>query len=147
MRDADSRNRRLCFIFSFSILCASGFFFLNWEKAKRKERSLPDPGKKSIKERKPRSYSMAPFSLPITNDSYPTSANATFERSLPSAVPCQHVSQSQWGPDSISNIVFGLVMVFISLFAIYQTRRERSRGFGGEFWNRSGWMDGCEVLC
>ena len=87
---------------------------------------------------------MAPLSLQVTNGSSPASANETVERSLPSPVPCQPVNQNQWGPDSISNLVFGLVMVFISLFAIYQTRRERPRGLRGEFWKHEwvdGWMD------
>ena len=81
---------------------------------------------------------MAPFSLPITNGSASLLANATSERQLPRPIPCQPASQNQWGPDSISNIVFGLVMVFISLFAIYQTRRERPRGLRGEFWDMRG---------
>ena len=76
---------------------------------------------------------MAPFSLPIANGSS-TSANATFG-SPPQPVPCQPVTQNQWGPDSISNIVFGLVMVFMSLFAIYQARKQRPCGSSGEFGN------------
>lgn len=58
-------------------------------------------------------------------------------------MPCQPVNQSQWGPESISNIVFGLVMVFISLFAIYQTRRQRPSGSEGKL-DLSG--DRCETL-
>ncbi len=75
---------------------------------------------------------MAPFSLPIANGSSSTPANATFG-SPPQPMPCESVNQNQWDPDSISNIVFGLVMVFISLFAIYQTRKQRPPGSSGEF--------------
>ena len=75
---------------------------------------------------------MAPFSLPIANGSSSTSANAAIG-SPPLPIPCQSVNQNQWGPDTISNIVFGLVMVFISLFAIYQTRKQRPLGSSGEF--------------
>lgn len=75
---------------------------------------------------------MAPFLLPTANGSSSTSANATSASAAPRPVPCQPVNQNQWGPDAISNIVFGLVMVFISLFAIYQTRKQRPRGSSGE---------------
>ncbi len=75
---------------------------------------------------------MAPFPLPIANGSSSTSANATIGSS-PQPMPCESVNLNQWGPDSISNIVFGLVMVFISLFAIYQARKQRPPGPSGEF--------------
>lgn len=77
---------------------------------------------------------MAPFPLPIANGSYSTSANATFG-SPPRPMPCQPANQNQWSADSISNIVFGLVMVFISLFAIYQARKQRPRRTIGELDN------------
>lgn len=84
-------------------------------------------------DRKRKTKAMAPFSLPPANGSSSTSANATFDIHSPHPLPCQPVNQNQWGPDSISNIAFGLVMVFISLFAIYQTRRQRLHESDGEF--------------
>ncbi len=75
-----------------------------------------------------RQIHMAPFLLPAANGSSSTSANAT----LPRPAPCLPVNQNQWGPDSISTIVFGLIMVFISIFAIYQTRKQRPLRPAGE---------------
>ena len=80
---------------------------------------------------------MAPFSPKIANASYSTPANATFgSPPRPTPIACQPVLpviQNQWGPESISSIVFGPVMVFLSLFAIYQTRKQRSQRPAGEF--------------
>ena len=77
---------------------------------------------------------MAPFSSKIANTSY---SNATFgSPPRPTPTPCQPVQpalQNQWGPDSISSIIFGSIMVFLSLFAIYQTRKQRSQPSAGEF--------------
>ena len=75
---------------------------------------------------------MAPFPLPMANGSSSTSANTTLG-SPPRPIPCQPVDQNQWGPDSISNIAFGLVMVFVSLFAIYQSSKQNPRGSRGQF--------------
>ncbi|KAM0803104.1 hypothetical protein BDR22DRAFT_819312 [Usnea florida] len=71
---------------------------------------------------------MAPFSSRIANASH---SNATFgSPPRPTPTPCQPIQpalQNQWGPDSISNIVFGPIMVFLSLFAIYQSRKQSSQ--------------------
>ena len=80
---------------------------------------------------------MAPFLPPFANNSITLNVTNIEDAShevKTQPIPCHTEIQSQWGVDSISNIVFGIVMVFISVVAIYQARRQEKRHrLGGMF--------------
>ena len=70
------------------------------------------------------SQKMAPF-LTLLADRFP---NSSFPHApQPKLIVPSTSNQNQWGPDSISTTVFGFVMFFMSLVALWQGRARRRR--------------------
>ncbi|KAM0795908.1 hypothetical protein BDR22DRAFT_966612 [Usnea florida] len=67
---------------------------------------------------------MAPF-LTLVADGFP---NSSFPHApQPKNIVSSTSNQNQWGPDSISTTVFGFVMFFMGLVALWQGRARRRR--------------------
>ena len=79
---------------------------------------------------------MPPIPIPIPGALSLTSVPA----SPPPFTPAQPGNQSEWGPDTISNIVFGVVMFFVGVVALWQGRQRRLRE-GGKL-AREHWVPG-----
>ena len=71
------------------------------------------------------SYKMAP-SVALLSDGF--SPNSSFPHApQPTAIVSGTSNQNQWGPDSISTTVFGFVMFFMGIVALWQGRARRRR--------------------
>ena len=75
---------------------------------------------------------MAPNPISFASGNTSTFGNVSVGAHL-HPMPCQSANESQWGADTITNVVFGTIMVFISIVAIYQARQQqRTRKGHGE---------------
>ena len=75
------------------------------------------------------SYGMAPFTA-LLADGFPP--NSSFPHApQPKPIVSSSSNQNQWGPGSISTTVFGFLMFFMGIVALWQGRARRRRGEQG----------------
>ena len=80
---------------------------------------------------------MAPLTHPLTNTSSPMPPY-----SMTPATPFQAGNQTQWGPDSIGTIFFGILMFFMASVALWQGRQRAKQRDHGTYYSMRLLRDG-----